>query len=131
MDRGMGSPLPTEKLNRSNYASWSYKMHQCMLGHSYLSYVEGVNEVAPEPTHTDFPAREQASSTVLYCLASCVHDQMLDYIWDAKTLKEAWENLKKLFVAIVDFGHKDKPSRPRVNGGVHGCTQKESLYKQM
>ena len=26
-DRGMASSLPTEKLDRSNYASWSYKMH--------------------------------------------------------------------------------------------------------
>ena len=27
MDRGMASSLPTEKLDRNNYASWSYKMH--------------------------------------------------------------------------------------------------------
>ena len=24
-----------EKLDRSNYASWSYKMHQYLLGHDY------------------------------------------------------------------------------------------------
>ena len=40
---------------------------------------------------TDFPVWEQAASIVLYCLASYVHDQMLRYIRDAKTLKEAWE----------------------------------------
>ena len=40
------SLLPTEKLNRSNYASWSYKMHQYLLGHGYWSYVEGANDAA-------------------------------------------------------------------------------------
>ena len=58
MDRGMASSLPTEKLDRSNYASWSYKMHQYLLGHGYWSYVDGANDAAPESTHRDFPAWE-------------------------------------------------------------------------
>ena len=49
--------------------------------------MEGVNEVAPESKHKDFP------------VASCVHDQMLGYIRDAKMPKEAWENLKKISAA--------------------------------
>ena len=56
MDRGMGSSLPTDKLDRSNYASWSYKMHQYLLGHGYWSYVEGTNDTTPESTHKDFSA---------------------------------------------------------------------------
>ena len=67
MDRGMASSLPTEKLDRSNYASWSYKMHQYLLGHGYWSFVEGTNEVAPEPSHKDFQVWEQGASRVLYC----------------------------------------------------------------
>ena len=51
MDRGMGSLLPKENLDRSNYASWSYKMHQYLLGHEYLSYVEGGNAGTPNVTH--------------------------------------------------------------------------------
>ena len=47
MDRGMPSSLPTKKLDRNNYASWSYKMHQYLLGHSYWSYVEGANDARP------------------------------------------------------------------------------------
>ena len=39
------------------------------------------------------------ASRVLYCLATCVHDHMLSHIRDAKTPKEAWENLKKIFSA--------------------------------
>ena len=95
----MSGAIPIEKLDRSNYASWEYKMHQYLLGHGYWSYIHGGNEVAPYSTHKDFPAWEQAASKVLYCLASCVHDQMLGYIQNAKTPKEAWENLKKIFAA--------------------------------
>ena len=47
----MASSLLTEKLDRNNYASWSYKMHQYLLRHSYWSYVEGANDTAPELTH--------------------------------------------------------------------------------
>ena len=69
MDRGMASSLPTEKVNRSNYASWSYKMHQYLLGHGYWSYVDGPNDTTPDSAHRDFLASNswQAEfSTVLY-----------------------------------------------------------------
>ena len=62
--------IPTEKLNRSNYTSWSYKMHQYLLEHGYWSYVDGANDVAPEATHMDSSAWEQAASRVMYCFAS-------------------------------------------------------------
>ena len=61
MDRGMATSLPVEKLDRTNYASWSYKMHQYLFGHGYWSYVDGVNDSAPETTHKDFPVWEQAA----------------------------------------------------------------------
>ena len=87
----MGSTLPTKKLECCNNASWQYKMHQYLLRHGYWSYIEGVNEVALEATHKDFPAWEQATNRVLYYLASFVHDQMLGYIKDAKTQKRLWK----------------------------------------
>ena len=99
MDRSMASSLPTEKLDRNNYASWSYKMHQYLLGHGYWSYVKGANDVAPESTHRDFPAWEQSASRILYCFESCVGEQLLSYVCDAKTPKGVWENLKKIFAA--------------------------------
>ena len=51
--------------------------------------MEGVNEVASDSSHKDFPTWEQAAGRMLYCLASYVHDQMLGYIRVAKTPKEA------------------------------------------
>ena len=49
MDRGL-------QLDSSNYASWSYKMHQYLLGHEYWSYVEGANDAVPDTMHGDFLA---------------------------------------------------------------------------
>ena len=50
----VGTMLPIENLDRSNYASWSYRMHQYLLGHGYRSYVDGANDATPEMTHRDF-----------------------------------------------------------------------------
>ena len=69
--------LPTEKLDRSNYASWSYKIHQYLLGHGYWSYVEGANVTMLDSAHKDIPIWGQGASRVLYYIASCVHEQML------------------------------------------------------
>jgi hypothetical protein len=99
MDRGVGSFLPAEKLDRTNYASWSYKMHQYLLGHGYWSYVDGVNDTALDPTDAGYAAWEKSASRVMYWFASCVGEQLLCYIRDAGTPKAAWENLKKIFAA--------------------------------
>ena len=95
----MGSALPTEKLDRTNYMSWEYKMHQYLVGQGYWSYIQGAHENQPDSTHANYPAWEQATSSVMYCLALCVHDHMLGYIRDSKTPNEAWEKLKKIFAA--------------------------------
>ena len=89
MDRGMASSLPTEKLDRSNYASWSYKMHQSLLGHGYCRYVDGANDATPESTHRDFLAWEQAANRVLY--TCCMRERIFNYIRDARTTKDAGE----------------------------------------
>ena len=41
----------------------------------------------------------RASCRILYCFASCVGEQVLSYIRDAKMPKGVWENLKKIFAA--------------------------------
>ena len=49
-------------------------MHQYIVGQGYWSYVDGANKSQPSPTHADHLAWEQATSRVLYCLTSFVHD---------------------------------------------------------
>ena len=88
MDKGMHGALPIEKLDRSNYMSWAYKMHQYLLGHGYWSYVEGANDATLDLTHEDFPAWKQAASRLMYYFTSSVSDHLLNHIRDAKTPKE-------------------------------------------
>ena len=40
----MGSSLPSEKLDRSNYSSWEYKMNQYLVGQGYWSYIIGARK---------------------------------------------------------------------------------------
>ena len=101
MDNVMASSLPIGKLDRSNYTYWLYKMQQYLLGHDYWSYVDGAIDVGPEWTHRDFPAWEKVANRVLYYFSSCVSDQILSYIWDTRTPKDALGNLKKIFVASI------------------------------
>ena len=99
MNTQMGSSLPSEKLDRSNYSSWEYKMTQYLVDQGYSSYINDAQENRPDSKNTDYATWEQAASRLMYCLATCVHDHMLSHIRDAKTPKEAWANLKKMFAA--------------------------------
>ena len=93
MNTQMGSTLPSEKLDRNNFASWEYKMHQYLVG-------QGAHENQPVETSPQYTTWVQAASHVMYCLATCVHDHMLGYICEGKMPKEAWENLHKIFAQI-------------------------------
>ena len=74
-------------------------MHQYLAGKGYWIYIKGAQENRPSPKNADYSTWEQATSRVMYCLATCVHDHMLGYIDETKTPKEAWENLRKIFAA--------------------------------
>ena len=125
MDRGMASSLPVEKLDRSNYASWSYKMHQYLLGRGYWSFVKGANEMAPNAAHKDFPVWEQSASKVMYLFASSARDQLLSHIRGAKTPKEPWGNVKKVFACKHHNPKAATPTERHVSGRLHGPDQRE------
>ena len=99
MNTQMVSGLPSQKLDRNNFASWEYTMHQYLVRQGYWSYIKGAHEDQPVVTAPEYATWEQAASRVMYCLATCVHNHMLGYICKAKTPKEAWENLRKIFAA--------------------------------
>ena len=70
IDMKIGSSLPSEKLDCTNFASYKYKMHRYLVRQGYWSYIEGAQESQPNPTHVDYLVWEKATSRVLYCLAS-------------------------------------------------------------
>ena len=74
-------------------------MHQYLVRQGYWSYIKGMHENLPGLMASKYATWEQAASRVMYCFAMCVHEHMLGYIREARTPKEAWENLRKMFVA--------------------------------
>ena len=69
MNTQMGNSLLSEKLDQNNFAYWEYKMHQYLVDQGYWCYIEGAQEMKPNPAHDDYSTWEQAASRVLYCLA--------------------------------------------------------------
>ena len=61
----MGSTLPTKKMDKHNYASWEYKMHQYLAGQGYWSYIEGAEEIAPDLIVPHEVARRQPGNVLL------------------------------------------------------------------
>ena len=92
----MGSALPTEKLDRNNFASWEIQDAPIPCRTRLLELHQRSTRRTPRPERHQL---RKAASHVMYCLATCVHDHMLGYIREAKTPKEAWENLRKIFAA--------------------------------
>ena len=58
----MGSALPSEKLDRNNFASWEYKMHEYLVGQGYWSYIEGAHVDPPDLKTPQYATWEQAAS---------------------------------------------------------------------
>ena len=58
----MGSALPTEKLDRNNFASWEYKMHQYLVEQGYWGYITGAHENQPIETAPEYVTWVQAAS---------------------------------------------------------------------
>ena len=90
----MGRALLTQELDRHNYASWKYEMHQSLVGQVYWNLV-----------NPNYPMWQQGTSQEIYCLATYLQDHMLSYIRDVKAPKEAWQNLRKIFAAYTVEKH--------------------------
>ena len=65
MNTKIGSALPTEKLDRTNFASWDYKMHQYLVGQGYCSYIQEAHGMQPNPTHANYPACELSRTSII------------------------------------------------------------------
>ena len=62
MNIQLGSALPTEKLDRKNFASWECKMHQYLVSQGSWSYIEGAHKNQPNLANSTYPTWEQAAS---------------------------------------------------------------------
>ncbi|KAH7428818.1 hypothetical protein KP509_09G019200 [Ceratopteris richardii] len=77
------SQLMSDKLDKNSFHAWRFKMNNLLMGKSYWKHIKGENE--------------NAISKVIYGLSVCIEVSMIGHIQDAKTPKEAWNNLVTLY----------------------------------
>ena len=88
-------------MDKDNFHAWKFRITNFLLGKAYWEYTDGDLEDAPKVPNTDATVAEvkalkdwnQGSRKVMYWLSISIHDTMIGHIQDAKSPKEAWENL--------------------------------------
>ncbi|KAH7287748.1 hypothetical protein KP509_32G072100 [Ceratopteris richardii] len=102
MENGDGmTHFMSDKLDKNNFHAWRFRMMNFLMGKGYYKYIKGENENAPQlpkriQTVDQLRAYEewnQGAQKVMYWLSVSIQDSMIGYIQDAKTLKEACNNL--------------------------------------
>ncbi|TQD94569.1 hypothetical protein C1H46_019814 [Malus baccata] len=100
-----------KKLNNKNYYTWSTCMKSYLQGQDLwdivssnevtqlftqlIAYLAWVANLTP-PTQTS-RERKIKEGKAMFALKATVEDDMLEYIWKAKTPKEAWDTFATLF----------------------------------
>ncbi|KAH0636528.1 hypothetical protein KY289_036443 [Solanum tuberosum] len=90
-----------EKLNASNYGSWSTEMQYYFLGQELWDIIGG-SDTTP-PTDVEAAKRWKVEAGKTMCVLSVtIEDELLQLIKNAKTPKEAWDNLATIFTKKND-----------------------------
>ncbi|KAH0670865.1 hypothetical protein KY285_025727 [Solanum tuberosum] len=90
-----------EKLNATNYGSWSTRMQYYFLGQELWDIISGSDTTPP----TDAEAAKRwkvKTGRAMFVLSVTIEDELLRRIKNAKTLKEAWDTLATIFTKKND-----------------------------
>jgi len=95
--------IAIEKLNKNNFQVWKFKIMNFLMGKGYWEFITS-DEKEP-PLLENFTQQQiQANKTwhekarkVLYRLSLSVSDSMIVHIQDAKSPKQAWDTLVKMY----------------------------------
>ena len=92
-----------EKINASNYRSWSTRMQYYFLGHELLDIITGSDTI---PLTDDEATKRWKVKTgkAMFVLSITIEDEFLQRIKNAKTPKEAWNTLATIFTKKNDVG---------------------------
>jgi len=97
------SQIAIEKLSKNNFQVWKFRIMNFLIGKGYWEFIIGdeTKPVLPEiPTQQQIQTSKtwhEKTRKVLYWLFVSVSDTMTMHIQDAKSPKQAWDTLVKMY----------------------------------
>jgi len=97
------SQIAVEKLHKNNFQVWKFRIMNFLMGKGYWEFITSDEK---EPPLLENPPQQQIQANknwhekvgkVLYWLSVSVSDSMIVHIQDAKSPKQAWDILVKMY----------------------------------
>ncbi len=97
------SQIAIEKLDKNNFQVWKFRIMNFLMGKGYWEFITGDEKEPPLPEN---PTQQQIQANkswhekvrkVLYWLSVSVFDSMIVHIQDAKSPKQTWDTLVKMY----------------------------------
>ncbi len=92
------SEIAIEKLDKNNFQVWKFRIMNFLMGKGYWEFITG--DDTENPTQQQIQANKtwhEKARKVLYWLSVSVSDSMIMHIQDAKSPKQAWDTLVKMY----------------------------------
>jgi hypothetical protein len=97
------SQIAIEKLDKNNFQVWKFRIMNFLMWKGYWEFITG-DEIEPplpkNPTQQQIQANktwDEKARKVLYWLSMSVSNSMIVHIQDAKSPKQTWDTLVKMY----------------------------------
>jgi hypothetical protein len=97
------SQIVIDELNKNNFQMWKFRIMNFLMGKGYWEFIIGDEKEPPlpkNPTQQQIQANKiwhEKTRKLLYWLSVSVFDSMIVHIQDAKSPKQAWSTLVKMY----------------------------------
>jgi len=97
------SQIAIDKLDKNNFQVWKFKIMNFLMGKGCWEFITGDENEPPlleNPTQQQIQANKtwhEKTMKVLYWLSVSVSNSMIMHIQDAKSPKQAWDTLVKMY----------------------------------
>jgi hypothetical protein len=97
------SQIAIEKLDKNNFQVWKFRIMNFLMGKGYWEFITG-DDIEPPLLENHAQQQIQTNKTwhekirkILYWLFVNVSNSMIVHIQDAKSPKQAWDTLVKMY----------------------------------
>jgi hypothetical protein len=97
------SPIAIKKLDMNNFQVWKFRIMNFLIGKGYWEFITSDEKEPPlpkNPTQQQIQANKtwhEKAKKILYWLFVSVSDSMIVHIQDAKSPKQDWDKLVKMY----------------------------------